>query len=283
MEIKRVGVVGCGIMGGGIVQVCAASGYPVVTREISQEFLDKGLAAIRSNLNRSVERGRLTAEARDETLGRIRGTLAMEDFAACDLVIEAVIEDMVEKKRVFAALDQTCPAHAIIASNTSTMTVLDMAAATKRPQQVLGLHFFNPAPVMKLLEIVRTLATSEATLATARAFGESLGKTVIIAPDTPGFIVNRLIIPFLMDAIRFLEAGCATKEDIDNGLVTGCNHPMGPLALADYVGLDTLMYSGNHMFDELRDPRFAPPVLLRRMVAAGWLGRKSGKGFYDYK
>jgi len=283
MEIKKVGVVGCGIMGGGIAQVSAQSGYEVVVSEINDELLNKGLAAINSVLTRSVEKERISQEDKDATMARIKGTTNTKDFSDCDLVIEAIIENMDLKKKVFAELDKICPKYAILATNTSCLSVIDMAKATNRPEQVLGMHFFNPVPVMRLLELVKTILTSDETLETARKFGESIGKTVSVSPDIPAFVVDQLANPFLLDAIRMVENGVATAEDIDTGIRLGLNHPMGPLALADLVGLDTILLIANALYDELKDPKFAPPTLLKKMVAAGWLGRKTGKGFYEYK
>ena len=282
MEIKKVGVVGAGIMGGGIAQVSAQAGLEVVVSEINDELLNKGLAGINSVLSRNVEKGRMSQEDKDATLARIKGTTDMKDFASCDLVIEAVPEHMDLKKKVFAELDKICPKHAILASNTSCLSVIDMAKATNRPEQVLGMHFFNPVPVMRLLELVKTILTSDETMKTARKFGEAIGKTVSVSPDIPAFVVDQLANPFLLDAIRMVENGVATAEDIDTGVRMGLNHPMGPLALADLVGLDTILFIANALYDELKDPKFAPPTLLKKMVAAGWLGRKTGKGFYEY-
>lgn len=282
MEIKKVGVVGCGLMGSGITQVCAQSGYQVVVSEVNDTLLNKGLASIGSRLARDVEKNRLSAQERDSILGRIKGTTSTSDFFDCDMVIEAAIEIIDLKKKIFAELDKICPAHAILASNTSCLSIIDMAVATSRPEKVLGLHFFNPAPVMKLLEIVRTIATSEETLKIGQDFGDSLGKTLIIAQDTPGFIVNRLAVPFTINAIRMLEAGVASREDIDAGVHLGLNHPMGPLTLADFLGLDTLYHIATAMYEDFREPQYQPPILLKKMVAAGWLGRKTGKGFYEY-
>jgi 3-hydroxybutyryl-CoA dehydrogenase len=283
MEIKKVGVVGAGIMGAGIVQVSAQSGFQVVMSDINDEFVKKGLGTINSILGRSVEKGRMSQEDKDAVMGRIKGTTNMQDFSTCDLVIEAVPENMELKKKTFAQLDKICPKHTILASNTSCLSVIDMAKATSRPEKVLGMHFFNPVPVMRLLELVKTLLTSEETLATARKFGESIGKSVAVSPDIPAFVVDQLANPFILDAIRMVERGIATAEDIDTGVRMGLNHPMGPLALADLVGLDTILFIANALYDELKDPKFAPPTLLKKMVAAGWLGRKSGKGFYEYK
>ena len=282
MEIKKVGVIGCGLMGGGIAQVCAQSGYPTVVSEINQQLLDKGMAAINAFLTKSVEKGKIADKDKEATLGRLKGTLDMQDFKDCDLVIEVVVENMDLKKKIFADLDKICPKHAILASNTSCLSILEMAMATQRPTQVLGMHFFNPVPTMKLLEIVETIINDEETLKAAKAFGLSLGKTLVTAQDAPGFIVNRLLIPYILDCIRFLEAGSATKEDIDQSIVLGLNHPMGPFTLADFVGLDTLYFIANAMYDEFKDPKYAAPSLLKKMITAGHFGRKSGKGFYDY-
>ncbi len=283
MEIEKVGIVGCGLMGSGIAELSARSGYSTMVSEASAEFLDKGLAALGSSLSKGVARHKLTEADRDAALGRIKGTTNLADLKDCDLVIEAIVEDMEIKKKVFAQLDEVCTEGAILATNTSCLSIIEMAMATRRPGQVLGIHFFNPAPVMKLAELVKTIATSDETIETARAFAESLGKTAILATDSPGFIVNRLLIPFMLDAIRVLEAGLATREDIDQGMVMGCNHPMGPLALVDLTGVDTLFFVANAMFEEFKEPRFAPPPLLRKMVTAGRMGRKTGKGFYDYQ
>ncbi|MBI5017205.1 MAG: 3-hydroxybutyryl-CoA dehydrogenase [Deltaproteobacteria bacterium] len=282
MEIKTVGVVGCGLMGSGIAQVCAQAGYSVVVREINDEFLKAGLAKIEKTIGGAVAKGKMAEADGKAVLGRIRGTTRLEDFAGCDLVIEAAIENLDEKKKVFAALDAICGPAAIFASNTSSIPIIAMAAATKRPEQFLGLHFFNPVPVMKLLEIIRTIKTSDETVAAARAFSDKIGKRSILAKDRPGFIVNLLLIPYLLDAIRAYEIGLATAEDIDNGMVLGCAHPMGPLTLLDFVGLDTTYYIANIMFDEFKDAKYAPPPLLKQMVTAGYLGKKSGRGFYDY-
>jgi len=283
MGIKKVGVVGCGTMGSGITQVCAQSGYQVVVSEINAELLNKGLASINSVLTKSVDKGKISQQDKDTTLDRIKGTTDSKDFNDCDLVIEAAIENMELKKKIFAELDKVCPKHAILATNTSCLSIIDIATATSRPEKVLGLHFFNPAPIMKLLEIVKTIATSDETLEVGKDFGNSLGKTIVIAQDTPGFTVNRLMVPFLLNAIRMLDAGVATREDIDTAINLGLNHPMGPLTLADFIGLDIVLSIANAIYDELKDPQYIPPVLLNKMVAAGWLGRKTGKGVYEYK
>jgi 3-hydroxybutyryl-CoA dehydrogenase len=282
MEIKKVGVVGCGLMGSGIVEVCAKAGYEVVVSEINDEFLQKGVDRLSKSLSRAVSKGKATQEEMDAALARVRGTTDTADFASCDLVIEAAIESMDLKKRIFAELDGILRPEAIIGSNTSSLCVVEMASATKRGDKVLGIHFFNPVPVMPLLELVRTILTSDRTLAIAQEFGQSVGKTTVVAKDTPGFIVNRLLIPYLLDAVRIYEDGLATREDIDTAIKLGLNHPMGPLILLDLVGLDTTLFIADAMFEEFKDPRYAAPPLLRRMVLAGHLGRKSGKGFYDY-
>jgi len=282
MEIKKVGVVGCGLMGSGIVEVCARAGYDVVVSEINDEFLQKGMDRINKSLSRAVSKGKVTQEGMNATLARIKGTTKMADFAPCDLVIEAAVENMGLKKQIFTELDGILRPEAIIGSNTSSLCITEMASVTQRGDKVLGIHFFNPVPIMPLLELVRTILTSDETLAVVREFGQSAGKTTVVAKDTPGFIVNRLLIPYLLHAVRIYEDGLATKEDIDTAIKLGLNHPMGPLALLDLVGLDTTLFIADAMFEEFKDPRYAAPPLLRRMVLAGHLGRKSGKGFYDY-
>ena len=283
MEIKKVGVVGCGLMGAGIAQVCAQSGYQVIVSEINDDLLNKGLASISSRLAKNVEKGKLSAEDKDSALSRIKGTTNIQDFSDCDLVIEAIIENMDMKQKIFAELDKICPPSTVLATNTSVLSVIDIATATKRPDKVLGLHFFNPVPVMELVEAIKTIATSEDTLRTGSEFIKSLGKTAIVAKDTPGFVVNRQLAPFIFNAIRMLEDGVATREDIDTGVKLGLNHPIGPLQLADFIGLDTVYFGAIDMYDKFKEPQYAPPVLLGKMVAAGWLGRKTGKGFYDYE
>jgi 3-hydroxybutyryl-CoA dehydrogenase len=283
VEIKNVGVIGCGLMGAGIVEVCARAAYNVVVLEVNQALLDRGMARLRGSLEKAVARGKASQEEADTTLSRIRGTLDLADFGACDLVVEAAVENMEIKKQLFAALDAVLPPHAILASNTSSLCVTEMASATQRGDKVLGIHFFNPVPVMPLIEFVRTILTSDETMGTARQFGASLGKTMVTAKDTPGFIVNRLLIPYLLDAVQVYENGLASREDIDTAIKLGLNHPMGPLTLLDFVGLDTTLFIADAMFEEYKDERYAAPPLLRRMVLAGQLGRKSGKGFYDYR
>lgn len=282
MAIKKVGVVGCGIMGGGIAQVCAQSGYQVVVSEINDELLNKGLKVIKGTLDKSVEKGKLPKAEADAIYSRLHGTIKVEDFAGCDLVIEAATENMNLKKKIFGDLERVCAPNAFMGTNTSCLSVIDVAMATKRPEKVLGMHFFNPVPVMKLLEIVTTIVSSQETLDAIKAFGQSLGKVVVIAKDTPAFIANRIGVPMFIEAMKVYEAGLATKEDIDNAMVYGFNHPMGPLALADLVGLDTLLYVYESMYTDFKDPKWAPPLLLKKMVAAGHLGRKTGRGFYDY-
>jgi 3-hydroxybutyryl-CoA dehydrogenase len=282
MEIKTVGVVGCGIMGSGITQVCAQGGYQVIVSEINDEVLKKGLKSIDAVLSRSVDKGRISQQDKDAILGRIKGTTNMADFAACDLMIEAAPEEMELKKSVFAQLDKICPKHAILASNTSVLSIADIGSATNRPDQVLGTHFSNPVPVARILEVVRSIATSDATVATVKSFGESIGKTVVVCKDMPGFISNRIFTGFLLNAIRVVESGVADVEDIDTVFTMGAGHAMGPLATLDLIGIDTVLKGASAIYEELKDPQYAPPPLMRRMVAAGWLGRKTGRGFYKY-
>jgi len=282
MAIQKVGGVGCGLMGSGIAQVAAASGFNTVVREVNAELLDKGLKSIDKNLNRLAEKGAITEALKSEIRGRLKGTTKIEDLRDCDVIVEAIIEQLPAKRELFSALDAICPASTIFASNTSSLTITEIATATKRPQRFVGLHFFNPVPVMKLVEVVRTIATDQAVYEEMVAFGAKLGKTPVRAQDSTGFIVNRLLVPYLLDAIRALEEGVGSIEDIDNSMKLGCGHPMGPLTLLDFVGLDTTYYISQIMFDEFKERRFAAPPLLKRMVMAGWNGRKSGRGFYDY-
>jgi 3-hydroxybutyryl-CoA dehydrogenase len=282
LNIKKVGVVGCGLMGSGIAEVSAAANYEVVVLEANRELLDKGTSLIEGSLSQSVRRGKVTEADRSAITGRIKYTLDMDDLKECDLVIEAVTENMELKKKIFAEIDKVCKQSAVLATNTSCLSIIDIASVTGRMDKVLGMHFFNPVPAMKLLEIVKTIATSDGAVETARAFGKDIGKTVVIAPDIPGFIVNRLLMPFFLEAIRLVESGQASKEDIDRAVMLGLNHPMGPLKLADFVGLDTACFISAAMYDEMSDARFAPPVLLKKMVAARRYGRKTKKGFYDY-
>ena len=281
-EIKKVGVLGCGLMGRGIAQVAATNGYTTIVREISRELNDKGKAAIVKSLDKLVEKGKLTADDRDGTLGRLTFTTEMSDLKDCDIVVEAIVEDLKLKRALWKELDGLCPDHTIFASNTSSLTIAAIAAATERADRFVGLHFFNPVPLMKLVEVVRTVTTSSDSFDRAMAFARTLGKEPIAAKDNSGFIVNLLLVPYLLDAIRALEQGVGSAEDIDKGMVLGTGHPMGPLALLDFVGLDTTLKIADIMFDEYREKRYAPPPLLKRMVLAGWYGKKSGKGFYDY-
>ena len=283
MDLNTVGVIGCGLMGSGIAEVCARAGYRVVVREINEDLLQNGLGRIQKSLGKAVARGKISQEQADQTLARIQGTLELADFADCDLVVEAAVENMDLKKEIFAELDHILPPHAILASNTSSLCITEMASVTSRGDKILGIHFFNPVPVMPLIEFVRTILTSNETMAAAHEFGASLGKTMVTAKDTPGFIVNRLLIPYLLQAVQIYEDGLATREDIDTAIKLGLAHPMGPLTLLDFVGLDTTLFIADAMYDEYKDPRYAAPPLLRRMVLAGHLGRKSGRGFYDYR
>jgi 3-hydroxybutyryl-CoA dehydrogenase len=269
-------------MGSGIAQVCAAAGHQVVVREVSTELVDKGIKGIEKNLQRLVEKGSLTDVEKGNTLARLKGTTSLEELKDCDLVIEAIIEQLPAKIELYKALDQLCPRQTIFASNTSSISITEMAAATKRPERFLGLHFFNPVPVMKLVEVIRTIATDPAVFEEVFAFAGRLGKTPVRTTDRTGFIVNRLLVPYLLDAVRALEEGVGSIEDIDNSMKLGCGHPMGPLTLLDFVGLDTTYYISQIMFDEFKEKRFASPPLLKRMVLAGWHGRKTGRGFYDY-
>ncbi len=282
MAFEKVGVVGCGLMGSGIAEVSARAGFPVVVREVTDAFLQAGLGRIDRSMARGVERGKLTAADRDAARARIRGTTALEDLAGCDIVLEAIIENMDEKKKLYRELDGLCPPATVFASNTSSLSITEMASVTRRAERFLGLHFFNPVPVMKPVEMIRGLLTAEEPLARARAFCETLGKTVVACKDYPGFIVNLLLVPYLLDAVRALELGVANKEDIDRAVELGLNHPMGPLTLLDFVGIDTTYYIAEAMFTEFKDARYAPPPLMRKMVIAGLHGRKTGKGFYEY-
>ena len=282
MQIKTVGVLGCGLMGSGIAQVCAAAGYKTIVREVEPSLLDRGLGRVRKFLDDGITKGKVTAEARDTTLGNLSGATAVDALKDCDLIIEAIIENLEEKRKTYAALEQVVGAHTIFLSNTSSLCITELAAATTRADRFGGLHFFNPVPLMKLVEVIRALTTSDETYQTVFAFAQSLGKEPITAPDRPGFIVNRLLVPYLLDAIRAYENGLGTLEDIDKGMKLGCGYPMGPFTLLDFVGLDTTYYIANIMFEEFREPAYAPPPLLKRMVLAGRMGRKSGQGFYKY-
>ncbi len=281
-EIRKVGVCGAGLMGNGIAQTCAVGGFDVKLMEIADGPLQKGMASIAKSLEKLVERQKLSASDRDAAYARITTTTALNDLKDCDLVIEAIVENVHAKTKLFKQLDDLLAPQAIICSNTSSLCIIEIAAATTRPDRVAGLHFFNPVPIMKLVEIVRTIATSEQTVDTLYEFARRLRKEPVLAKDTPGFIVNRLLVPYLLYAIRVYEDGLATREDIDKGMKLGCGYPMGPLELLDFVGLDTTYYIAQIMFDEFKDPMMAPPTLLKRMVLAGQYGRKSGKGFYDY-
>ncbi len=283
MAIQTIGVIGCGLMGSGIVEVAARSGFDVIVSEANDDFLQAGLARIDKSLGRAVKKGKLSEEEMAAIKAHITGVVGLDAFSDVDLAIEAVSENMDLKRGIFQKLDEVTRPEVVLASNTSSISIAALAAATSRPDKVVGMHFFNPVPVMALLELVRGILTSDETLATARAIGERMGKTPVVAKDSPGFIVNRLLIPFLLDAIRMYEAGLATKEDIDTGVKLGLNHPMGPLTLADFVGLDTTLFVADVLYEEYGDPNFKAPPLLRQMVAAGLLGRKSGQGFYDWR
>ena len=281
-DISTVGVLGCGLMGSGIAQTAAAAGFTTTVREVNDALVAKGKGAITGSLNKLVEKGKLDAAARDATLGRLRFTTALADLKGCDIVIEAVVEDLELKRATWKELDALCPAHTIFATNTSSLTVVEQAVATQRPDRFVGLHFFNPVPLMKLVEVVRTVTTSAETFERAFAFGRKLGKEPIAAKDNSGFVVNLLLVPYLLDAIRQLEHGVASVPDIDKAMQLGCGYPMGPFVLLDFVGLDTTYKIAEIMFAEYRDARYAPPPLLKRMVHAGYYGKKCGKGFYDY-
>ncbi|HEY4930166.1 MAG TPA: 3-hydroxybutyryl-CoA dehydrogenase [Terriglobales bacterium] len=286
MEIKKVGVLGCGLMGSGIAQVAASAGCDVVVLEQDQKFLDKGFAGIDKSLGRLVERGiekgGITAEQKAAAQSRLKGTTNIQDLADCDIVIEAIIENLDEKRKTYAQLDSIVKKDCIFASNTSSICITEMMTATKRPERFIGLHFFNPVPMMKLVEVVRTIATAPDVYEAAVEFGKKLGKVPVRTSDKPGFIVNRLLVPYLLDAIRAYEEGVGSIPDIDEAMKLGCGHPMGPFTLLDFVGLDTTYYITHVMYDEFKERRFASPPLLKRLVLAGWYGRKSGKGFYDY-
>jgi 3-hydroxybutyryl-CoA dehydrogenase len=280
--VKKVGVIGCGLMGSGIAQVSIQAGFPTTVVEANQELLDRGLGGIKRTLQTLVARAKLDDRAATDALGRLRGATSFDALGDVDLVIEAITENQPLKNETFAKLDAICPPHALLASNTSSCNVTAMAAATKRPAQVLGLHFFNPVPLMKLVEVIKALSTSRDTFDALYSYAQAIGKEPITAPDKGGFIVNRLLVPYLLDAIRCLEEGLGTVEDIDKGMKLGCGYPMGPFTLLDFVGLDTTYYIANILFEEFREARFAPPPLLKRMVLAGYLGKKSGRGFYIY-
>ncbi len=280
--MKTIGVVGAGLMGSGIAQVSACAGYDTILRDVDQRFLDKARAGIEKSTAKLVEKGALTAEVRTAALGRLRTTTELEDLAGASLIIEAITEDAAAKTALFRELDGLTGKDTIFASNTSSLSIADLGAGSGRPDRFVGLHFFNPVPLMPLVEVVRAVTTSDATYTAALDLAKALGKQAVEAKDVPGFVVNLLLVPFLLDAARARERGVASTMDIDRGMMLGCGHPMGPLTLLDFVGIDTVVRIGDIMFDEYREARYAPPPLLRRMVAAGWLGRKSGKGFYDY-
>ena len=282
MEVRKVGVVGCGLMGSGIAQVAAMAGFPTAVREVSEELLKKGLSSIEKSLVKFVEKGQLTTEQRSQTLWRLKPTTGLDNFADCDLVIEAVTENLELKRKIFTELDGIVKPEAIFASNTSSLSITEMMTATRRAPRFLGLHFFNPVPLMKLVEVIQTVVTDPAVVKIGLDYARKVGKTPILTKDRAGFIVNRLLVPYLLDSIRALEEGVGSIKDIDNGMKLGCNHPMGPLTLNDFVGIDTTYYIAEILFNEYREKRFAPPPLMKRMVTAGMYGRKSGKGFYDY-
>ncbi len=282
MKIRKVGVLGCGLMGAGIAEVAARAGFDTVVREVSEEVVEKGLERIRASLDKAVERGKLQAGERDKALARLRGVVDLGELAECDLIVEAIVENLDEKRKTFAVLDGVVKEGTVFASNTSSLTITQIAMATRRPDRFVGMHFFNPVPVMKLVEVVRTLLTSQEAYDTAFEAVRAFGKEPVAARDNSGFIVNRLLVPYLLDAIRAHEEGVGSVEDIDKAMQLGCGYPMGPFTLLDFVGLDTTYYIAGIMFDEYREKRFAPPPLLKQMVLAGRLGRKSGRGFYDH-
>ena len=282
MAIKKVGVLGCGLMGSGIAQIAAQAGYDVVVREVEQKFIDKGLSGIQKSLGKFVEKGKMQQADMDACVNRLKGTTSLEDLADCDIVIEAIIENAQLKKETYAQLDKIVKPDALFASNTSSLTITELSMATARPKQFVGLHFFNPVPLMKLVEVVRTILTTDETFDQAFAFAQSLGKEAVKCQDNSGFIVNRLLVPYILDAIRAYEEGVGSIEDIDKAMVLGCGYPMGPFTLLDFVGLDTTYYITHVMYEEYREKRFSSPALLRKMVLAGRFGRKSGAGFYDY-
>ncbi len=282
MEIKKVGVLGCGLMGSGIAQVAAAAGFDVTVLEVEQKYLDKGFAGIQKSLEKITSKGGLTSQQKNETLARLKGTTNRQDLAQCDIVIEAIIENVQQKRDMYDSLDGIVKRDAIFATNTSSISVTELMAATKRPERFIGLHFFNPVPLMKLVEVVRTIATAPEVYESAYQFAQKLGKVPVRTSDKTGFIVNRLLVPYLLDAIRAYEEGVGSIEDIDNAMKLGCGYPMGPFTLLDFVGLDTTYYITHVMYDEFKERRFASPPLLKRLVMAGWYGRKTGRGFYDY-
>jgi 3-hydroxybutyryl-CoA dehydrogenase len=282
MKIKRVGVLGCGLMGSGIAEVAARAGNDVVVREVTEDLIEKGVGRIEKSLGRAVEKGKMDEAQRDEVRGRIQGAVDLDALADCDLVVEAIVENLEEKRKTFGNLDQVVKPEGIFASNTSSLTITQLAMSTSRPERFVGLHFFNPVPVMKLVEVVRTLLTSDEVFDSCMEWAREVGKEPIACRDNSGFIVNRLLVPYLLDAIRAYEEGVGSVEDIDKGMQLGCGYPMGPFTLLDFVGLDTTYYIADIMFEEYREKRFAPPPLLKQMVQAGRHGRKTGRGFYEY-
>jgi len=282
MDIRKVGVLGCGLMGSGIAQATATAGFDVTVLEVEQKFIDKGFAGIEKSLSKFAEKGTITPQQKDEIRGRLKGTTNAQDLRDCDLVIEAIIENLEEKKKMYAAIDAVLRKDAIFASNTSSISITELMAATKRPERFVGLHFFNPVPLMKLVEVVRTIATANDVYEAVFEFAKKLGKVPVRTSDKTGFIVNRLLVPYLLDAIRAYEEGVGSIPDIDQAMKLGCGYPMGPFTLLDFVGLDTTYYITHVMYDEFKERRFASPPLLKRLVMAGWYGRKTGKGFYDY-
>ncbi len=282
MDIKRIGVVGCGLMGSGIAEITARAGYDVIVTEVNEAFLKKGISRIEASTQKAVDRGKSTDEERSATLGRITGTTKLDDLKDCQLVVEAVLEVMEEKKRVFSELDRICSPDAVLASNTSSLSITEIAASTKVPERVLGLHFFSPVPVMKLLEVVKTLMVRDDVVEVGVAYGNSVGKETVVCKDAPGFIVNQLYLPYTLVAVRQWERGLASMEDIDKAMRLGLNYPMGPFTLMDFVGLDIHYNACMAVYEETKDPAYLPPLVLKKMIQAGHLGRKSGKGWYDY-
>ena len=286
MEIKKVGVLGCGLMGSGIAQVCATAGFEVTVLEVDQKFLDRGFDGVKKSLTkfseRPPEKGGITAQQKDEILARLKGTTNKNEMVHCDIIIEAVTENVTEKMKMYSEIDAIAKKHAIFASNTSSISITELMTATKRPERFIGMHFFNPVPLMKLVEVVRTVATADDVYESAYEFAKKLGKVPVRTSDKTGFIVNRLLVPYLLDAVRAYEEGVGSIEDIDNAMKLGCGYPMGPFTLLDFVGLDTTYYITHVMYDEFKERRFASPPLLKRLVMAGWYGKKTGKGFYDY-
>jgi 3-hydroxybutyryl-CoA dehydrogenase len=282
MDIKKVGIVGCGLMGSGIAEITARAGYDVVVTEVTEEFLKKGISRIEASTQKAVDKGKATAEDRAAALGRIKGTTDLNELKSCQLVVEAVIEKMEEKKRIFAELDRICPPETILASNTSSLSITEIAGATSRPEKVLGLHFFSPVPVMRLLEVIRTLMVNDDVVQAGVDYGKAIGKETVVCKDAPGFIVNQLYLPYTLVAIRQWERGLASMEDIDRAMTLGLNYPMGPFTLMDFVGLDIHYNACMAIYEETKDPAYLPPLTLKKMIQAGQLGRKTGKGWYDY-